>query len=118
MRTLEGHKVNPDNDQLEVTALDGPGPGGASHEYQIKLPDGSGVRLAFQNGPIAEAGVNGITHEALLAILIDRLEGFQAGQFANHYNQTALDRIKAAQQALLDRTSERMSRGVEGTHAV
>jgi len=29
--------------------------------------------IAFQNGPIKEFGVNGITQEALLAIVIDRL---------------------------------------------
>jgi len=116
IRELTGHKVNPANDVLEVTARDAPGPGGASHDYQIKLPDGSGVRLAFQNGPIAEAGVNGITHEALLAILIDRMEGFQAGPYANDYNAAALAHLQSAQGCLLERTRERMSRGVEGTH--
>jgi hypothetical protein len=115
-RELTGHKVNPANDVLEVTALDGPGPGGASHDYQIKFPDGSGVRFGFQNGPIAEAGVNGITHEVLLAILIDRMEGFQAGPYANDYNASALAHLQSAQGCLLERTRERMSRGVEGTH--
>jgi hypothetical protein len=118
MRTLEGHKVNPANDQLTVTVRDEAGAGNACHEYQIKLPDGSGVRLAFQNGPIAEAGVNGITHEALLAILIDRLEGFQSGPFANDYNASALAHLQSAQGCLIERTRERMSRGVEETHTV
>jgi hypothetical protein len=116
MRFIESHKVNPANDQLEITVRDEPGAGGACHDYQIKLPDGSGVRLSFQNGPINETGVNGITHEALLAILIDRLEGFQAGQFASNYNAAALFHIQAAQLQLLERTRERMARGVEGTH--
>jgi hypothetical protein len=115
MRILHGHKVNPANDVLEVKALDGPGPGGASHDYQIKLPDGSGVRLGFQNGPINEVGVNGITHEALLAILIDRMEGFQSGPFANDYNAAALCDLQSAQKHLLDRTRDRMARNVEGT---
>lgn len=116
MRELTGHKVNPANDQIEVTVRDAPGDGGACHDYQIKLPDGSGVRLGFQNGPIGVVGVNGITQEALIAILVDRLEGFQSGQFANDYNQRALDHLKSAQAELLARTTERMSRGVEGTH--
>ena len=117
MRELTGHKVNPANDVLHVAAVDGPGPGGASHVYTISGPDYSlHVKLEFQNGPINEAGVNGITHEALLAILIDRMEGFQSGQFANDYNQRALDNLKSAQDELLARTKERMSRGVEGTH--
>jgi hypothetical protein len=115
-RELTSHKVNPANDVLKVSALDGPGPGGASHDYEIAMPDGSGVRLAFQNGPINEAGVNGITHEALLAILIDRMEGFQAGSFASIYNAEALSHLTSAQEALQRRTKERMARGVEGTH--
>jgi hypothetical protein len=117
-RELTVHKVNPANDVLRVSALDGPGPGGASHEYEIALPDGSGVRLSFQNGPINEAGVNGITHEALLAILMDRLEGFQAGPYACEANASALFHLQTAQAELLSRTRERMARGVEGTHQV
>lgn len=87
-------------------------------------PDGSiGVSkpqlvIGFQNGPIAEAGVNGITHEALLAILIDRLECFQAGPYASSYNEQALIACRAAQEALLSRTRSRMARGVEGAHTV
>lgn len=118
MRELTGHKVNPANDVLLVEAIDGPGPGGASHEYTITTPPPNGVAtvIKFQNGPINEAGVNGITHEALLAILIDRMEGFQSGPYANSYNAAALDHLRSAQGVLLDRTRERMSRGVEGTH--
>lgn len=117
VRELTGHKVNPANDVITVTATDGPGPGGASHNYYLNWGSGA-VTLQFQNGPINEAGVNGITHEALLAILIDRLEGFQAGKFANDYNAAALDHLRSAQGVLLDRTRERMARNVEGTHAV
>lgn len=74
--------------------------------------------LSFQNGPIAVDGngVNGITHEALIAVLQDRLKGFQAGQYANPYNQQALDHLDEAQAFLQLRTKERMARGVEGTH--
>ncbi len=76
--------------------------------------------LSFQNGPINADGngVNGITHEALLAVLIDRLEAFQAGQYANTYNEDALDHLCSAKLALQTRTKDRMARGVEGTHKV
>lgn len=117
MRHLDGHKVNPANDVLMVTVHDEPGAGGACHEYCIAGPTFS-VPINFQNGPIAEAGVNGITHEALLAILIDRLEAFQAGPFASTFNADALTHLQGAQEALLSRTKERMARGFEGTHAV
>lgn len=128
MRELTGHKVNPANDTLAVKVLDEPGAGGACHLYEIsgftahtnasKRDDmpWDRVFVLFQNGPIAEHGVNGVTQEALLAILIDRMESFQAGPYANDYNAAALNHLKSAQGALLDRTRERMSRGVEGTH--
>lgn len=71
--------------------------------------------LSFQNGPIKEAGVNGITQEALLAVLKDRLEGFQSGQFKCHDNEVALDHIESAKLWLFKRTLERVARNVEGT---
>jgi hypothetical protein len=118
MRELNSHKVNPANDKLTVLVHDEPGSGGAHHQYSITLPDQQRYHIDFQNGPIAEAGVNGLTHEALLAILIDRLECFQKGNFANSYNQRALEHMVGAQESLKDRTRERMTRGVEGRHTV
>jgi hypothetical protein len=118
MRTIETHKINPANDKLLLEVLDEPGQGGACHKYLVTLPPPSGLayHVDFQNGPINEVGINGITHEVLLAILIDRMEHFQAGPYANDYNAAALDHLRSAQGALLDRTRERMGRGVEGTH--
>lgn len=132
MRELTSHRVNPANDRLAVTVLDEPGSGGACHLYSITGFDtatnpsdpfvarhGASAKhstVLFQNGPIAEVGVNGVTHEVLLAILIDRLEAFQRGPFANEYNAAALAHLQSAQSCLLDRTRERMARGVEGTH--
>ncbi|CAK0743203.1 conserved hypothetical protein [Azospirillaceae bacterium] len=72
--------------------------------------------VSFQNGPINEVGVNGQTHEAYLAILIHRLECFQAGPFKGEFNENALRHLKEARMWLLERTRERMTRGVEGTH--
>jgi hypothetical protein len=133
-RQLTGHIVNPANDRLSVSVLDAPGSGGACHSYVIDgfntannpsalTPHGKpitmrGVKLLFQNGPINEAGVNGITHEALIEILIDRLKGFQEGPYAGSLNSAALHHLKQAQTMLRWRTEERMKRGVEGTHKV
>lgn len=88
----------------------------ANHHRNLLEKD-EDVLIQFQNGPIPEAGVNGLTHEVLLAILINRLEGFQSGPFANEYNGLALGYVKLAQETLLNRTRERMTRGVEGTLA-
>ncbi|HEY1900744.1 MAG TPA: hypothetical protein VGG49_13230 [Steroidobacteraceae bacterium] len=132
MREIFSHVVNFANEQLHVTVLDEPGSGGANHLYEVtgfnsqSNPSDPWTKrhgqpaqhstILFQNGPIGEVGVNGITHEALLAILIDRLEAFQAGKFASTYNGEALVNLKNAQYALHARTKERQNRGVEGTH--
>jgi hypothetical protein len=134
MREIHDHKVNPANDTLTITVVDEPGSGGANHRYDItgfdsdtnpsrEAPDGyvssfSRSIILFQNGPIAEAGVNGITHEALLAIVADRLRSFQAGPFSCKANACALTHIEEAMHWLQQRTLERMRRGVEGTHAL
>lgn len=120
MRTIEDHKVNPANDRITITALDEPGSGGANHVYRVSIDNGTygqNVELTFQNGPINEVGVNGLTHEVLLAIVADRLRAFQAGRFACRENALALTKIEEAQQWLHARTRGRMLRGVEGTHA-
>jgi hypothetical protein len=132
LRTIDDHKVNPANDTLTVTVMDEPGAGGANHLYEVtgfetgtnpSLPsDGvqpkSRTTILFQNGPLAEAGVNGLTHEVLLAIVADRLRSFQKGPYSCKANACALTHIEEAQHWLQQRTIERMRRGVEGTHTV
>lgn len=119
MRVINDHKVNPANDLIEIKVADEPGPGGANHEYLVSWDNGDtggNCRITFQNGPIAESGVNGVTHEALLAIVCDRLRSFQRGPFACRENALALTKIEEAQHWLRSRTLARMARGVEGTH--
>lgn len=135
MRAITDHIVEGDsaNNQLTIEVTDGPGAGGANHRYEITGFDNdtnpsrlnssgyshSGARLVvmFQNGPIKQFGVNGVTQEALLAIVIDRLKSFQSGPFACESNQKALDYTMLALDFLKDRTRARIARGVEGTHA-
>lgn len=122
MRELNDHKVNPANDVLKVAVLDEPGSGGANHVYEVSGYKQNGIAastfIVFQNGPINEVGVNGLTHEALLAILCDRMRGFQAGPYHSPDNAEALQCLEQAQTALQRRTKARMERGVEGTHTV
>ncbi len=120
MRKIDEHKINPANDTLNITVLDEPGHGGACHEYEISHSNMPPTRISFQNGPINEDGngVNGLTHEVLLAIVADRLRGFQAGPYSCKANACALTKIEEAQHWLQHRTLERMRRGVEGTHKV
>lgn len=122
-RQLTGHMVNGCNCDLQIIVRDEPGHGGACHEYQIVLPPKKGgpadfpvFDVFFQNGPIEEVGTNGVTHEALIAILIDHLEGLQSGPYACDDNQEALDALRTAQTALQRRTVANIAKGVEGTH--
>ena len=103
----------------KVTVLDEPGQGGACHKYAIATvgePNTVVGMIDFQNGPIKEFGVNGCHQEDLLAIVIDRLQSFQAGPFACRENALALTKIQEAMHWLNHRTNERKTRGVEGTN--
>ncbi len=118
MRTLTDHKLNGLNDALQISVLDEPGQGNACHKYLIHT-EGMGPNCAidFQNGPILEAGVNGISGEALIAVVIDRLRSFQAGPYACRDNAVALTKLEEAMMWLQKRTRDRLARGVEGTNA-
>ena len=119
MREITTHKVNGLNDHLKVVAVDEPGSGNASHVYDIipTVGNARGVRIEFQNGPLGETVIpNGLSGEALLAIVIDRLKGFQSGPFACRENALALTKLEEAVHWLHHRTRERMQRGVEGSH--
>lgn len=121
MRQLTDHIVSGDQAvQLTINVLDEPGAGGANHAYEISYDAREGVvgfaDINFQNGPIKEAGVNGITGEALLAIEIDRLRSFQAGPYSCRENAIALTYCEEALMWLQRRTVARIKRGVEGTH--
>lgn len=117
MREITSHKVNGLNEALTVEALDEPGSGGASHVYRVASANRS-MLVQFQNGPIAEHGVNGISQEALLAIVADRLECFQTGPYACAENAMALTHVKLAMGQLASRTKDRTERGVEGTSKI
>jgi len=104
----------------KVISVDDPGAGGACHDYRVTefRMDGNFrvfAEVHFQNGPIRENGVNGCHQEDLLAIVIDRLEGFQAGTYACRENALALTKIQEAMHWLNHRTAGRQARGVEGT---
>lgn len=124
-RELVSHKVNGLNEDLQILVHDQPGQGNACHEYSIGYclnPGDAGggtnhmASIKFQNGPVKEFGINGITNESLLAIVEDRLLGFQSGQFACRENAVALTKLQECMMWLQKRTRDRMARGVEGTN--
>lgn len=133
MRTLTDHKLSGVNEAISIEVTDQPGQGGACHRYEItgfdteRNPSAVGesgfkssfsrLVILFQNGPVKEVGeVNGISQEALLAVVIDRLRSFQAGQFSCRENALALTKCEEALMWLQKRTRDRMARSVEGTN--
>ena len=88
-------------EHTEVCRMDRPGVGGAAHHYEIfTQPDGDemGISLCninFQEGRVADVGVNGIQHEDIMMIMIDRLRSFQKGPYACDGNVRALVMLEA-----------------------
>ena len=72
------------------------------------------IEINFQKGAILEHGINGLTQEVLLAIVIDRLQGFQSGDFSCRENALAITKCQEALMWLQQRTRDRIARGVEG----
>jgi len=96
MRTISNS-----NENVCISVGDEPGEGGACHEYylspvitSVDETAGRFGNIQFQNGPVQENGVNGCHQEDLLAIVIDRLEHFQSGDFACRENALALTKIQ------------------------
>lgn len=71
------------------------------------------TKVAFQRGGVADNGVNGMTNEALLAILIHRTEHLDS-KFGCEENKWAIGWMKKALMALEVRSARRIVRGVEG----
>lgn len=110
------------NIQVVCVDLETPGPGGACHSYQIvwqglscthvvgESPYHVGVlSLKFQNGVVGDDGArNGVTEEALISILIHRLECFQRGSYPCPENEAAIMGLTAARGQLHARTEDRI----------
>lgn len=122
MRQVPHLALTPTDKAITITCDDrDPTVGGnMSHQYTVtwpfdeKNPEGGQCNIKFQRGPIAEVGVNGLTNESLLAIVIDRLAGAQDGPFKCRENALAITKIEEASLWLAKRTLDRMARGVEG----
>jgi hypothetical protein len=116
MRTIHTHEVTAADKKLGIRVADEPGAGGANHHYLLDLPYNNTTEVFFQNGPIENGEPNGITQEVLLAVVIDRLQCFQRGQFACRENAIALTHIETGLLWLQQRTRDRIARQVEGTN--
>jgi hypothetical protein len=114
-RSITLHLVPEDcKPSLEVSGEGRVGVGGAPITYRIQLPNLDCTYLKFQEGPVPTEGVNGITMEALLVVVIDRLTCFQAGPYPCADSAHALTYAKVTLAALKNRTQVRIARAVEG----
>ena len=108
----------------EFKAIDPVGSGNAHHIYTINaksdqlVPGMQFGRIEFQTGPVKEYGINGVTNEDLLEIVIHRLKCFQTSPYVCRENAIALTKIEEGLMWLNERTRERKERKVEGTKEV
>ncbi|RCW44230.1 hypothetical protein [Paenibacillus prosopidis] len=90
----------------------------APHTFEVRSEDGVLAKIHFQEGPIKEAGINGVNNEDLINMVIRRLEGFQNSEFRCRENAVAITKLEESLMWLRKRTMDREARGVEGTHTV
>ena len=109
--------IQEENNLNDIYRVGEPGPGGAYHEYAICKAGTTEkvMEVFYQKGPRNEEGsYAGCLDGDLLECVRDRLKAFQAGEFANEYNERALEHVERALEALNERVIERANRGVLG----
>lgn len=91
----------------------------APHHFHVHdINTGESIaKIDFQNGPVSE-GINGVTNEDLLEMVAVRLRSYEESPFKHVRNANALGYIEQAIRELNQRTKERQTRGVEGTHTI
>lgn len=93
------------DEAIEVMSMDRPGPGGLCHQYEFYAAKEDGIGMAvgsihFQEGRVSEVGVNGLQHEALMSIMIDRLRTLYASRRATEREKCALMYLLQAREAM------------------
>lgn len=79
-----------------------------------------GMCISWQHGPLGRRPTwtaNGCFVETVISAAINRLQFYQASQFACEENDAAIANLEAALDALRKRTEDRERRGVEGSNA-
>lgn len=124
-RPLTDHKNNKFNREcIEVVTADLRQSDNAHHAYKINVYHDyttgmdavpvEEVVLNFQNGGLKEVGANGITDQALIAIVLDRVRSFNDGKFRCRENSMVVTKLEEAMMWMEKRSNDRAHRGVEG----
>jgi hypothetical protein len=107
--------VYSDHNGTRVFTVDDPAAAGSL--YFIESDAGESLdTITFQTGSPAEVGINGVTNEHLMAILIHRINILDSKQ-PSLFNKAAIECVKEALGHLEARTHDRQVRGVEGMPA-
>lgn len=111
-------RIHTDHNGVAVNAISSlaDGTNVEGHTYQV-LAGPQAVQIDFQRGPVKEVGVNGMTSEALLAILVHRTQVLNKA-FPCRENSLAITKMEEAQMWFERRTQGRLARGVEGTNTI
>lgn len=110
-------EAGPDNEEhgapvrYEITGLNL-----STNPEHVEGEPTDGCTILFQNGVVPEVGFNGVTPEVLLDILIHRFQKFQSGKLACSENERALEGLRQAKQAIIDRRADRLERHVHNTY--
>lgn len=114
----DGHGLN---DSIAITCDErDETSGNTSHEYAASMNEGKTIvaSVSFQHGPRdAPDSIPGATDAVLLAIVLDRYEGFQAGPYACDENALVVTKLQEALHWMQHRANERARRGVLGKNA-
>lgn len=125
-RPLFDHKNNAFNRKcIDVHTADERASDNAHHKYKIVVTawtkdselgasPAEVCELNFQNGGLQEVGANGITDQALIAIVLDRMRSFNDGQFRCRENSMIITKLEEAMMWMEKRGNDRARRGVEG----
>jgi hypothetical protein len=116
-RELTEHIAAPDGNQLRILVPEGSD--GISHDYLIEWhrPDGRRqfAEIRFHKDDGTHPNTNGVTDEALLAILIDRLTCIQIAATSNALHASALAHLRSALDCLHEATRQVQARSKESS---
>lgn len=106
-------EIHTDRNGVAVFAEGDPSLPKWGHEYTVGPSYRVLADLRFQWGGVAKHGINGLTNEAVLAVLIHRI-GVLNEKFPCEQNELAIGNLRTALAVLESRTADRVKRGVEG----
>lgn len=126
-RELFDHKNNKYNrEHIVIKTADERADDNAHHKYVIEawipqlVSPGPAPQMverceiSFQNGGLKEVGPNGITDQALLAVVLDRLRSFNDGPYRSRENSMMITKLEEVLMWGEKRGNDRARRGVEG----